>query len=155
MLDTSTRTTPAWRVILGNRLFLGSTIALFLSGLGTSAAAPQIAQFLVNDLGSSLTVAGFYYLTNLTAPIAGYLVGRRSDRTGRRLGLFYLSAAAGGLGWLGMAFATELWMPFVISAVVLGVAGAAASQLFAAIHNELALRPTAAVPSSVSNRWLS
>lgn len=150
MHDLSARAVPAWRVILGNRLFLGATIALFLSGLGTSAAAPQIAQFLVNDLGSSLTVAGFYYLTNLTAPVAGYLVGWRSDRTGRRLGLFYLSAAAGGIGWLGMAFATELWMPFVISAVILGVAGAAASQLFAAIHDELSLRQTAAADAVVS-----
>ncbi|NEN05383.1 MFS transporter [Diaminobutyricibacter tongyongensis] len=137
-----TRTPSAVRVVLQNRLYRGSTIALFLSGLGTSAAAPQIAQFLVRDLGSSLTVAGLYYLTNLTAPIAGYLIGRRSDRTGRRLGLFRLSAVAGALGWLAIAFSGQLWMPFVISAVILGFAGSAASQLFAAIHDELAAHPT-------------
>jgi SET family sugar efflux transporter-like MFS transporter len=128
--------------VLRSPLYRGSTIALFLSGLGTSAAAPQIAQFLVKDLGSSLTVAGLYYLTNLTAPIAGYLIGRRSDRTGRRLGLFRLCAVAGALGWVAIAFASQLWMPFVISAVILGFAGAAASQLFAAIHDELAADPT-------------
>jgi SET family sugar efflux transporter-like MFS transporter len=142
MTDQLTRTPSALRVVLQNPLYRGATLALFLSGLGTSAAAPQIAQFLVKDLGSSLTVAGLYYLTNLTAPIAGYLIGRRSDRTGRRLGLFRLCAVAGGVGWFAIAFAGQLWMPFVISAVVLGFAGAAASQLFAAIHDELAATPT-------------
>jgi SET family sugar efflux transporter-like MFS transporter len=33
-------------------------------------------------------------------------------------------------------------MPFAISALVLGFAGAATSQLFAAIHDELATGPT-------------
>lgn len=142
MTDQLTRSPSAVRVVLQNPLYRGATVALFLSGLGTSAAAPQIAQFLVNDLGSSLAVAGLYYLTNLTAPIAGYLIGRRSDRTGRRLGLFRLCAVAGGVGWLAIAFAGQLWMPFVVSAVILGFAGAAASQLFAAIHDELAATPT-------------
>lgn len=141
MTDQLTRAPSALRVVFRSPLYRGATVALFLSGLGFSAAAPQIAQFLVNDLGASLTVAGLYYLTNLTAPIAGYLIGRRSDRTGRRLGLFRLCAVAGGLGWLGIAASTELWMPFVISAVVLGFAGAATSQLFAAIHDELAREP--------------
>jgi SET family sugar efflux transporter-like MFS transporter len=145
-----TRTPSALRVVFQNPLFRGSTIALFLSGLGTSAAAPQIAQFLVKDLGSSLTVAGLYYLTNLTAPIAGYLIGRRSDHTGRRLGLFRLTAVAGALGWFAIAFSSQLWMPFVISAVILGFAGAAASQLFAAIHDELAISPTPAGDGVVS-----
>jgi SET family sugar efflux transporter-like MFS transporter len=110
---------------------------MFLSGLGTSAAAPQIALFLVNELHVSLTTAGLYYLTNITAPIAGYLIGARSDRTGRRLGLFRLCAVVGFLGWIGIAFSTQAWMPFVISAVVLAFSGAASSQLFAAVHDEL------------------
>ncbi|WP_345762768.1 MFS transporter [Diaminobutyricibacter sp. McL0608] len=150
MTDLLTRTPSAVRAVLRSPLYRGSTVALFLSGLGTSAAAPQIAQFLVKDLGASLTVAGLYYLTNLTAPIAGYLIGRRSDRTGRRLGLFRLSAAAGALGWFAIAFSGQLWMPFVISAVILGFAGAAASQLFAAIHDELAASPTPAGDGVVS-----
>ena len=54
---------------------------MFLSGLGASAAAPQIVLFLVKELGTPLPIAGLYYLTNLTAPIAGYLVGNHSDRT--------------------------------------------------------------------------
>jgi SET family sugar efflux transporter-like MFS transporter len=136
--------TSAMRLVLAHPLYRGSTLALFLSGLGISAAAPLIASFLVTDLGASLPVAGLYYLTNLTAPVAGYLIGARSDRTGRRLGLFRICAIAGFVGWIGIAFSTQLWMPFVISFVVLGFAGAATSQLFAAIHDELTAHPTAA-----------
>ncbi|GAA3314861.1 MFS transporter [Arthrobacter ramosus] len=118
------RMTPL-RLVLETPLYRGATVAMFLSGLGFSAAAPQIASFLVHELHASLTVAGLYYLTSLTAPIAGYLVGARSDRTGRRLGLFRVCAVAGFLGWTGIAFSTQLWMPFVVSAIVLGFAGAA------------------------------
>jgi SET family sugar efflux transporter-like MFS transporter len=140
-LDDPAVHTSALRLTLASPLYRGATIALFLSGLGFSAAAPQIASFLVNDLGASLTAAGLFYLTNLTAPVAGYLVGARSDRTGGRLGLFRACAVAGFVGWAGIAFSTQLWMPYVISAVVLAFAGAAASQLFAAIHDEMQARP--------------
>lgn len=129
------------RLVLDTPLYRGATVALFLSGVGFSAAAPQIARFLVTDLGGSLTVAGLFYLTNLTAPIAGYLIGARSDRTGQRLGLFRVCAVAGFLGWTGIAFSTQLWMPFVISTVVLSFAAAATSQLFAAIHDEAHRHP--------------
>jgi SET family sugar efflux transporter-like MFS transporter len=136
--------TSALRLTLKTPLYRSATIALFLSGLGISAAAPQIARFLVNELNSSLPTAGLFYLTNLTAPVAGYLVGARSDRTGGRLGLFRLCAVAGFLGWVGIAFSTQLWMPFAISALVLGFAGASTSQLFAAIHDEASLHPNQA-----------
>ena len=127
----------ALRETLGSPLYRGATMALFLSGLGFSGAAPQIARFLVNDLHVSLTTAGLFYVTNLTAPVAGYLVGARSDRTGKRLGLFRMCALAGFLGWLAIAFSSQAWMSFVISAVVLAFAGAASSQLFAAVHDDL------------------
>ena len=65
----------AVRLTLASPLYRGATIAVFLSALGFSAAAPQIASFLVNDLHASLTAAGLFYLTNLTARVAGYLVG--------------------------------------------------------------------------------
>jgi SET family sugar efflux transporter-like MFS transporter len=125
------------RSVWGSPLYRGATAALFLSGLGASAAAPQITLFLVDDLHVSLTTAGLYYLTGITAPVAGYLIGARSDRTGRRLGLFRLCAVAGFLGWCAMALAHQVWMPFVISAVVLAFAGGAGSQLFAAVHDDL------------------
>ena len=127
----------AIRAVWDSPLYRGATVALFLSGLGTSAAAPQITLFLVDDLHVSLTTAGLYYLTSVTAPVAGYLIGARSDRTGRRLGLFRLCAVAGFLGWCAMALADRVWMPFVISAVVLAFAGGAGSQLFAAVHDDL------------------
>jgi SET family sugar efflux transporter-like MFS transporter len=134
--DTATAPSAA-RSVWTSPLYRGATLALFLSGLGTSAAAPQITLFLVDDLHVSLTTAGLYYLTNITAPVAGYLVGARSDRTGRRLGLFRLCALAGFLGWSAMAVANRLWMPFVISALILAFSGAAGSQLFAAVHDDL------------------
>ena len=131
-------TTPsAARSVWASPLYRGATVALFLSGLGTSAAAPQITLFLVNDLHVSLTTAGLFYLTNITAPLAGYLIGARSDRSGKRLGLFRWCALAGFLGWVAMALADQVWMPFVISAVVLAFSGAAGSQLFAAVHDDL------------------
>ena len=131
-------TTPsAAGAVWASPLYRGATVALFLSGLGTSAAAPQITLFLVNDLHVSLTTAGLFYLTNITAPLAGYLIGARSDRSGKRLGLFRWCALAGFLGWIAMALANQLWMPFVISAVVLAFSGAAGSQLFAAVHDDL------------------
>ncbi|HXL90813.1 MAG TPA: MFS transporter [Streptosporangiaceae bacterium] len=130
-------TPSAARAVWASPLYRGATVALFLSGLGTSAAAPQITLFLVNDLHVSLTTAGLFYLTNITAPLAGYLIGARSDRSGKRLGLFRWCALAGSLGWIAMSLADQLWMPFVISAVVLAFSGAAGSQLFAAVHDDL------------------
>jgi SET family sugar efflux transporter-like MFS transporter len=131
----------ALRLTFASPLYRGATVSVFLSAVGFSAAAPQIASFLVNDLGATLGTAGLFYLTSLTAPVAGYLVGRRSDRTGRRLGLFRACAIAGFVGWVGIAYSTHLWMPFVLSAVIGGFGGAATSQLFAAIHDELKAHP--------------
>src|SRR6201981_2674327 len=118
-------------------LYRGATMAMFLSGLGASAAAPQIVLFLVKELGTPLPIAGLYYLTNLTAPVAGYLVGNHSDRTGERLILFRLCALAGFAGWAAIALSTKVWMPFLISSMVLAFSVAASSQLFAAVRDDL------------------
>src|ERR1700740_991061 len=123
--------------VLSSPLYRGATMAMFLSGLGASAAAPQIVLFLVKELGTPLPIAGLYYLTNLTAPIAGYLVGNHSDHTGERLILFRLCALAGFAGWAAIALSTEVWMPFLISALVLAFSVAASSQLFAAVRDDL------------------
>lgn len=143
VLDDAAAEPPssALRRTFGNRFYLAATISLFISGLGVSAAAPQIATFLVKELDASMATAGLYYLTSLTAPIGGYLIGSRSDRTGRRMGLFFLCSIIGSLGWAGVAFSTQLWMPFAITAVVLGFAGGAGSQLFAALHDDLTAHP--------------
>ncbi|WP_345633932.1 MFS transporter [Rugosimonospora acidiphila] len=133
--------TSALRLTFASPLYRGATASVFLSAMGFSAAAPQIASFLVNDLGATLSTAGLFYLTSLTAPLAGYLVGRRSDRTGRRLGPFRACALAGFVSWAGIAYSTHLWMPFVLNAVIGGFGGTATSQLFAAVHDELKAHP--------------
>jgi MFS transporter, SET family, sugar efflux transporter len=140
----------ALRQVAASRFFLGATIAMFLSGLGTSAAAPQIVLFLVKELGASLPLAGFYYLTSLAAPVAGYFIGRYSDHTGNRLGLFRMCAVAGFLGWAGLALSTSIWMPFIIGVALLAVSGATASQIFAAVHDELSEKPDDANESVVA-----
>jgi SET family sugar efflux transporter-like MFS transporter len=137
VIDQTGVAPSAIRLVWASPLYRGATLALFLSGLGTSAAAPQITLFLVNDLHVSLATAGLYYLTGISAPAAGYLIGARSDRSGSRLGLFRLCAVTGFLGWTSMAFADRIWMPFLISALLLAFAGAAGSQLFAAVHDDL------------------
>ncbi len=123
---------------------------MFLSGLGASAAAPQIVLFLVKELGASLPLAGLYYLTSLAAPVAGYFVGRYSDRTGNRLGLFRICAVAGFVGWAGLALSTSVWMPFFLGVALLAVSGASASQIFAAVHDELSHKPGGANESVVA-----
>ena len=131
-------------------LYRGATIAMLLSGLGASAAAPQIVLFLVRELDTPLPLAGLYYLTSLAAPVAGFFIGRLSDRTGNRLGLFRLCVFAGFLGWGGIALSSAIWMPFVISTLVLAFSGAAASQIFAAVHDELNRTPDSANESIVA-----
>ena len=146
----SSRQASALWQIWSSPLYRGATIAMFLSGLGTSAAAPQIVLFLVKEFDTPLPVAGLFYLTSLAAPIAGYFVGSYSDRTGGRLGLFRLCAIAGFLGWAGVALSSAAWMPFVISTLVLAFSGAAASQIFAAIHDNINKTPGEANESVVA-----
>jgi SET family sugar efflux transporter-like MFS transporter len=127
----------AMQVIWSSRFYRASVISLFLAGIGVSAANPQLTLFFVNDLHASLAVAGLFYLTNLAAPVVGFLLGRWSDRRPDRLTLFRLGAVVGTVGWLAMAAATHIWMPFVISVVALSVAGAASAQIYAAVRDEL------------------
>jgi len=135
------RPSSALGQVMSSPLYRGATLAMFLSGIGTSSAAPQIVLFLVKELGAPLQVAGLYYLTSLAAPLVGYFVGSRSDRIGERLGLFRLCALAGFLGWAGIAFSTQVWMPFLISSLFLAFSGAAAPQLFAAVRDNLDQNP--------------
>lgn len=139
--DAGSRRPPALQQVLASPLYRGSAIALFLAGIGASAAAPQIVLFLVRDLGAPLPLAGLYYLTSLAGPIAGYLVGSYSDRTGNRLNLFRLCALAGFVGWALMALATAIWVPFLVGAVILAFSNATFSQLFAAVHDEQVANP--------------
>jgi MFS transporter, SET family, sugar efflux transporter len=139
--SSSLRPPSALRQVLSSPLYRGAALALFLSGIGTSSAAPQIVLFLVRELGAPLQVAGLYYLTSLAAPLVGYFVGSHSDRMGQRLGFFRLSALAGFVGWAAIAVSTQIWMPFLISGLFLAFSAAAAPLLFAAVREKLDENP--------------
>lgn len=141
---SSGRPESASRYILRSRLLRGAFVSLVISGIGISVTVPQITLFLVDELHLSIAQAGLYFLTNLTAPIAGYVVGSLSDRAGSRLLVFRLCALAGFLGWVLMAFAMQPWMPFAINMLLLSTAGAGAAQLQAAVRDELNRTPTPA-----------
>ncbi|MFT4166555.1 MAG: MFS transporter [Microlunatus sp.] len=115
-----------------------------LSGIGVSATTPQLTLFLVGDLGASVPVAGLYYLVNFIAPVAGYLLGNLSDRQSDRLTLFRVCGVIGGVGWLLMGLATQVWMPFAIGAVALSLSGASMGLLFAAVRDHLTRHETPA-----------
>ncbi|GAA1568511.1 hypothetical protein GCM10009789_22410 [Kribbella sancticallisti] len=141
MLD---RSESALSVVLRSRFYRSAFLSLLIAGIGMSAATPQLTLFLVRELGTPLPVAGLYYVTNLAAPVAGFLVGRLSDRTHDRLLLFRLCALIGAAGWLAMAAANSVWLPFVISAVALSISGGSMALLFAACRDELSRHPTKA-----------
>jgi MFS transporter, SET family, sugar efflux transporter len=128
--------------VVRSRLYRRAMLSLFLAGLGISVAMPQLSLFLVQDLHASLPVAGLFFLTNLAAPVLGFVVGRWSDRLADRLSLFKIGALVGLAGWVAMAVATQVWMAFLINLTVLGFAGATSSLIFAAVRDELTHAPT-------------
>ena len=139
----------AW--IIWRRPFLRAAfLALFVAGLAVSSTTPQMTLYLVNELGASVPVAGLYYLTNFAAPLAGYWLGSLSDRQENRLTLFRVCALFGGFGWLAMALATRVWMPFVVAAVVLSFSGGSMGLLFAAVRDDLSRQHSPAADRVVS-----
>ncbi|NEA37454.1 MFS transporter [Streptomyces sp. SID13031] len=138
------RSGSALGIVARSPFYRAAFLSLLISGIGVSAATPQLTLFLVRELGTPLPVAGLYYVTNLAAPVAGYLVGRWSDRTPDRLVWFRVCAVIGAVGWLAMASAKTVWLPFVISALALSISGGAMAQLFAACRDELSRHPTSA-----------
>jgi MFS transporter, SET family, sugar efflux transporter len=140
----ATRPSSTLGLVLQSGLYRRAVVSLFFAGLGISIAMPQLSLFLVQDLNASLPVAGLFFLTNLAAPILGFLVGKWSDRLTDRLSLFRLGAVVGLFGWVLMAFATEVWMAFAINLTVLGFAGATAALIFAAVRDQLTHVPTGA-----------
>ena len=131
-------------LVLQSGLYRRAVVSLFFAGLGISVAMPQLSLFLVQELHASLPVAGLFFLTNLAAPILGFLVGRWSDRLTDRLSLFRVGAVVGLVGWVLMAFTTEVWMAFAVNLTLLGFAGATGSLIFAAVRDQLTQAPTGA-----------
>jgi MFS transporter, SET family, sugar efflux transporter len=62
---------------------------------------------------------------------------RRGSWPGKRLGLFRWCTFAGFVGWAAIAVSTQIWMPFLITALILSFSRAAISQLFAAVRDDL------------------
>jgi SET family sugar efflux transporter-like MFS transporter len=140
----TTRSSSTLGLVLRSRLYRRAMVSLFFAGLGISIAMPQLSLFLVQDLDASLPVAGLFFLTNLAAPVLGFVVGRWSDRLTDRLSLFRVGAVVGLVGWVVMAVITEVWMAFVINLTVLGFAGATGSLIFAAVRDHLTHAATGA-----------
>ncbi len=140
----TTRSSSTLGLVLRSPLYRRAMASLFFAGLGISVAMPQLSLFLVQDLSASLPVAGLFFLTNLAAPVLGFVVGRWSDRLIDRLSLFRVGAVVGLVGWVVMAFTTEVWMAFVVNLTVLGFAGATGSLIFAAVRDQLTRAATGA-----------
>ena len=140
----ATKSRSTLGLVLRARLYRRATISLFFAGLGISVALPQMSLFLVQNLQASLPVAGLFFLTNLAAPVLGFVVGRWSDRLTDRLSLVRVGSVVGLIGWVVMALTTEVWMAFLINLTVLGFAGAAGSLIFAAVRDQLTHVPTGA-----------
>jgi MFS transporter, SET family, sugar efflux transporter len=140
----TTRSSSTLGLVAGSQLYRRAMVSLFFAGLAISVAMPQLSLFLVQDLHASLPVAGLFFLTNLAAPVLGFVVGRWSDRLTDRLSLFRVGAVVGLFGWVMMAFTTEIWMAFAVNLTVLGFAGATSSLIFAAVRDQLTHAPTGA-----------
>jgi SET family sugar efflux transporter-like MFS transporter len=140
----ATKSSSTLGLVLQSGLYRRAVVSLFFAGLGISVAMPQLSLFLVQELDASLPVAGLFFLTNLAAPVLGFLVGRWSDRLTDRLSLFRVGAVVGLVGWVLMAFTTEVWMAFAVNLTVLGFAGATGSLIFAAVRDQLTHAPTGA-----------
>jgi SET family sugar efflux transporter-like MFS transporter len=132
-----TRPSSALGIVLRSELYRRATASLFFAGLGISVAMPQLSLFLVQELHASLPVAGLFFLTNLTAPVLGFVVGSWSDRLTDRLSLFRVGAVVGLVGWVAMAFSSQVWMAFLVNLTFLGFSGATGSLIFAAVRDQL------------------
>jgi hypothetical protein len=66
---SSSKSFSAFQQVLSSPLYRSATIAMFLSGIGSSAAVPQIILFLVKELGTPLPIAELYYLTSLATVV--------------------------------------------------------------------------------------
>lgn len=138
------RSSSTLRLVFRSPLYRRATISLFFAGLGISIALPQLSLFLIQDLHASLPVAGLFFLTNLAAPVLGFVVGRWSDRLRDHLRLFKIGAIVGLVGWVLLALTTEIWLAFVINFTALGFAAATSALIFAAVRDQLTDAPTGA-----------
>jgi len=107
-------------------------------GLAVSFVMPFLSVFGTEEVGMSLFVFGVFTTgTTASSILIATLLAHRSDREGSRRGILLLGSAAGFLGYAGYAFVREVWLLFIIGALVLGVASVTFPQLFAYARERL------------------
>src|SRR5207247_11075842 len=102
-------------------------LIVFIDLVGFGLVIPLLPFYAERFGASPLQMTTLFATFSLMSMITAPLWGRLSDRIGRRPVLMG-SMAAAALAYLGLAFATELWMLFVARAF----AGACAGNIAAA-----------------------
>jgi len=102
-------------------------LIVFIDLVGFGLVIPLLPYYAVRFAASPLQMTLLFAVYSLMSMVTAPLWGRLSDRVGRRPVLM-ASMAAAALAYLGLAFATELWMLFAARAF----AGACAGNIAAA-----------------------
>ncbi|MFD3401583.1 MFS transporter [Kribbella sp. NPDC058693] len=135
-------TEPAWRYLIGHVVLRWLFVAMLMSGFALSLSWPQMGLFLTQELHLSVRAAGMYYVTNLAAPVAGFLVGALSDRFDKPISLAVGGSLLAAAGWTVIAMWEQPWVPYVVNVVVLSLAGTSGGLLFTVARRYLERHPT-------------
>lgn len=120
--------------------WLGLSFGSFVLGMATSFVFPFLSLWGTQAVGmSSLGFGIFMTVTALSSMVLGTLLARWSDTRAPRRTVLLLGGLGGALGYTGYAFVTEPVLLILIGTLLLGVASASFSQLFAHAREELSL----------------
>ncbi|MGC4086684.1 MAG: sugar efflux transporter [Polyangiaceae bacterium] len=122
----------ALHTLLKQRDFRVVVTCSTVMGLAISFVYPFMSLFATREAKMSLGVFGAFMTFNALCNIGiSTALANRSDARYSRRAMLLLGTGAGALGYLGYAFARDLWQLTLIGAVVMGVASVTFSQLFA------------------------
>lgn len=141
-LQVEVPTESAWGYLIGHVVLRWLFVAMLMSGFALSLSWPQMGLFLTQELHLSVRAAGLYYVTNLAAPVAGFLVGALSDRFDKRIPLAVGGSLLAAAGWTVIALWEQPWVPYVVNVVVLSLAGTSGGLLFTVARGYLERHPT-------------
>ncbi len=131
--------------------WLGLLFGSFVLGMATSFVFPFMSLWGMQSVGmTSLGFGIFMTITSLSAMVLGTLLARWSDTRAPRRTVLLLGGLGGVLGYTGYAFVTDPVLLTIIGALLLGVASAGFSQLFAHAREELSLPEHGGVDPSVA-----
>ena len=105
--SSASRSSGTFNQVLPSPLYGGATIAMFLSGLGASAAAPQFVLFLVKELGTPLPIAGLLPKTPV-APVTTATLSGRSKILRVSFVKGILAIGSGSPSWSGVCMLGSL-----------------------------------------------